>query len=144
MWVRRTLAEIAEVERKHNLSRFYPVPAFLMAFGIACMDTLFRWGGWRGKLVPPGNPIPFLDALSGFPLALIIGFALIYVWRIFFRNRIPSDGVLICTKCFESAASDAPPRCLCGGSREYLYFWTWKREENAAPVVNPERKLDHP
>jgi hypothetical protein len=129
MWIRLSSAEIAEVERKHRLSRFNPIPPALAAFAFACFDSLMRWGGWRGKLVPPGSPIPFTEAFSSLPAFFIFCFLIFYGYRVFVLRSLPKDGTLICTKCFEAADGSASAQCECGGRRELLYFWRWQRED---------------
>ncbi len=90
--------------------------------------AIARWGGWRGKLAPAGSPTPISEAFSAFPADCILLFLLIYGYRIFFRNSPPKDGTLICTRCFEAAARNAPLQCECGGTRELLYNWRWQKD----------------
>jgi hypothetical protein len=127
-WVRRTLNEIDEIERRQSLSRFNPIlPAFIaLAFALlACVGAWFGWSDWSH---PQRTPVPFAEAFSGFVPQWIVIFLLAYGYRVFLRDNSPADGVLICTRCFESAAHGSPEQCQCGGTREPLYFWRWQKD----------------
>ena len=134
MWIHRTPEEIAEVERRHRLSRYNPTIPLFIAFAIGCFDTAMRWAGFRGKFIPWGSSISLTEAIWRLPVLFIIVFPIAYAYRIFRRQPPPRDGTLICNGCFEAAARDASTQCQCGGSREPLYYWRWE----------PDRKPQNP
>jgi hypothetical protein len=80
MWQRRPTNEIPAIERRKRFGPF--APAGWAAFATILL-VAFRWAGLNGKQ-PSTSPIPLLDALTLFPLAFLLCFALIYAaqaWR---------------------------------------------------------------
>jgi hypothetical protein len=69
------------------LRRFYderiaaPLPfAILAAIVGSGMMLLMTWAGWRGKVKPWGDPIPFAEALSQLPAMFAVVFVVALVF----------------------------------------------------------------
>ena len=142
MWIRRTLAEIAEVERQQRLSRFNPIRPAWMSIALSLLVAFGRWSGGGGyKFAPAGYPIPISEAFSHFPAICIFLFLIIYGFRVLLGNDPPRDGTLICTRCFEVADRFAPLQCQCGGTREPLYIWRWQKDSEPTNENTPKTPL---
>lgn len=126
MWIRKTDEEIAETEESHRKSRYQPKWPFLIALGFGGVNTLMHWVGFRGKLEPWGNPMPFGFALVSSLPSFVIAFVIVYAIRLFRRSSPPREGIRLCSTCFEIVAAGAPAHCQCGGELEPIYYWRWQ------------------
>ncbi len=52
----------------------------VISIAVGTFLTLAAWAGYRGKLKPWGDPIPFTEALLAFPMGAIIMFLFYVFW----------------------------------------------------------------
>ena len=134
MWIRRSDAEIAEIDRR---KRFSPVGALVITAFLMLLTLLLQRS-------------PTSLTSPAFLIASLLVFVLLYLSHITIgRYMLPLPGPtynapttlnqnMICTVCRKHQLDTASHTCACGGRLEPLDHWRWI-EDDKSDAIPSER-----
>jgi hypothetical protein len=136
MWVRRTSAEIAEIERVKQRRRLNPLGALVLTILLSFVTWLGLHDSAREFNFTSPGPLILFVAVFGF----------FYFSRIFFGRyrfilgdtpKFPesSRDPMICERCHTPQFDVESHVCSCGGDLELLDHWRWTDEDHPPPPI---------
>jgi len=136
MWVRRTSAEIAEIERVKQRKRFNPVGALL----ITVFLFFVTWLGLRDSardlnFTSPGYLILFVAVFGFFYFSRILFGRYRFILGDTPKSPASLRDPMICERCHTPQIDTDSHVCNCGGHLEPLDHWRWADDDRAAPQI---------
>jgi hypothetical protein len=124
MWIRKSAADIADVERRKRRSKFNPIGPFLVTLTLLLIDVAVRHN--TAGALPVASPV--------FAISFVIIFGLLYMGRVMLgryqlfapsRFSLPHKPNMICVQCHTVQSGTKSGVCNCGGKIELLDHWRW-------------------
>jgi hypothetical protein len=134
MWVRRSPAEIAQIERKRKRQRYSPAGAFVLTIILMLCLAIARklfYSRSDSLLTSPAFVPTFLIVFMLFYIShQLVGRYWLFGPR--FAFPVPTQRSMICVRCHTTQLDLETRHCACGGELEPLDYWRWLDAPNQA------------